>query len=75
MSTLYTAEQVHAEGLLPFKPRTLMQYAREDKIGCVRLGERKIRFRPEDIEAFIAAGAAPLVPKLAKPSRNPKYTR
>lgn len=70
---LYTPEEASEQ--LPFHPRTLVRFAREEKIGCVKLG-RKILFTDEHIAAFIAAGDKPRrdVPD-AKPTRNPKYTR
>jgi hypothetical protein len=73
---LYTAKEAcEPDGPLPFKPRTLMQYAREDKIGYVRIGVRKIRFREQDIAAYIRSGSRPAGSKPKPPTRNPKYTK
>lgn len=68
---LYTPKE--AAELLPYCARTLVRFAREERIGCVRPSPRKVLFRDEDIEAFIASGVK--VPRTAeaKPSRNPKY--
>lgn len=71
-TTLLTAEEVHEQGLLPFAPRYLKQLAREDKIGCVRLSPRKIRFLPEHIKAYIAK--CEKTPQ-SRPARNPKYSK
>lgn len=70
-TTLYTPAE--ASERLPYCARTLVRFAREGRIGHVRLGQRKIRFRDEDIEGFIKAGAVTPHKAEAKPSRNPKY--
>lgn len=71
VTRLFTA--VEASEQLPYKPRTLIDLARAGRIGCVRLSERKIRFRQEDIDEFIKASAKPL--PAPKPSRALKYSR
>lgn len=70
-TTLYTPAEAAEQ--LPFHPRTLVAFAREGKIGHVRLGQRKIRFRQQDIDAFIASSAAPT--SQPKPARHPKYSK
>lgn len=74
---LYTPAEASTQGggPLPFHPRTLVRFAREDKIGHVRLGARKIRFTDEHIAAFIAAGDTAPQTKASKPSRNPRYAK
>lgn len=69
--TLYTAEEVSEQNLLPYKPRVLKEKARLGTIGHVRIG-RKIRFTEEHIRAAIAAGDKPLAEP--KPARNPRKT-
>lgn len=48
---LLTALEV--AGMLQVTPNTFRRWAREKKIAHVRSGTNRMRFRPEDIEAFI----------------------
>lgn len=79
MTTAVATTKLHtpkeAEERLPYCARTLVRFAREGKIGCVRLSPRKIRFRDEDIEAFIADNVKVPSTAEAKPARNPKYSK
>lgn len=70
---LYTPAE--AAERLPYTARTLVRFAREDRIGCVRPSPRKVFFRDEDIEKFIANGVKTPSTASAKPERNPKYAR
>lgn len=78
MTTIATPTKLHtpaeAAERLPYCARTLVRFAREGRIGCVRPSPRKVFFRDEDIEAFIASGVKEPRGIEVKPSRNPKYT-
>lgn len=70
---LYTPKE--AEERLPYRARTLVRFAREGRIGCVRPSPRKVFFRDEDIEKFIANGVQTPSTASAKPERNPRYSK
>lgn len=69
---LYTPTE--ATERLPYCARTLVRFAREGRIGCVRPSPRKVLFRDKDIEEFIANGVKAPRTAEAKPSRNPRYS-
>lgn len=76
--TTATATKLHtpieASERLPYCPRYLVTLARKGRIGHVRIG-RKVRFRDEDIEDFIANGLKPPAVAEIKPSRAPRYSK
>lgn len=73
VTRLYTPKE--AAERLPYCARTLVRFAREQRIGCVRPSPRKVLFRDEDIEAFIASSVKAPKTAEAKPLRNPKYSK
>lgn len=56
---LLTAKQVAELGLLPYHPRTILDLAREGKIGRIVLSPLKVRFTRQHIADFKAAGERP----------------
>lgn len=70
---LLTAQQVHDLNLLPYHPRTLMDFARTGRIGHTKLSQRKIRFTRRHIAEFKEAGDKSPTPAAVKPARDPKY--
>lgn len=56
---LYTATE--AADYLNVKPRTVLDWAKDRKIGCVRTGPHAkfVRFKREHLEAFVDANELP----------------
>jgi len=42
---------------LGVKESTVLAYARNSRLGCVRVSDRTIRFTPEQVDAFILEGS------------------
>jgi excisionase family DNA binding protein len=56
LQPLLRAEQVGK--ILGKHPRTVLVLARSGALPCVRLGHRTVRFRSEDVQAFIEKRAS-----------------
>lgn len=60
--------------------KTVLLYARQRKIACVKQSARSVLFTPEAVEDYLAsrtvtAAAPAAAARSAKPKRNPRYTR
>lgn len=70
---LYTPKQ--AEERMPYCARTLVRFAREGRIGCVRPSPRKVLFSDEHLDEFLANGIKEPSVAEAKPARSPRYSK